>query len=65
MSWFPFIPQKVIIYFLFAVSAEFIDLNIFSVCFIQSIEITIQFVTQIVPFFFFFLPMGAFFLCES
>ena len=60
MSWFPFIPQKVIICFLFSkFQYEFIDLSIFSV--FQSIEITIQFVTQIVPFFFFFFANGSFF----
>ena len=61
MSWFPFIPQKVIICFLFSkFQYEFIDLSIFSV--FQSIEITIQFVTQIVPFFF---CQWELFLCES
>ena len=60
MSWFPFIPQKVIICFLFSkFQYEFIDLSIFSV--FQSIEITILFVIQIVPFFFFFFANGSFF----
>ena len=50
MSCFPFILQKMVIYFFFSkYQYEFMDLSVFAV--FQSIEIIIQLGAQIVPFF--------------